>query len=43
MGRPSSLHEIVASVKTHMGLERFEVGSFFGRFLKKRDLQRNWF
>ena len=42
MGRPSSLHEIFARVKIHMGLERFEAGSFFGRFSKKRDLPRNW-
>ena len=32
--RPSSLHEIFASVKTLMSLERFEVGSFSGIFSK---------
>ena len=35
MDRPSSLHEIFASVKTPMGLERFEVGSPFWPIFKK--------
>ena len=35
MGRPSSLHEIFASVKTLMGLERFEFGSPFWPIVKK--------
>ena len=35
MGRPSSLHEIFASVKILMGLEPFEVGSPFWPIFKK--------
>ena len=35
MGRPSSLHEGFASVKTPMGLERFKVGSSFWPIFKK--------
>ena len=43
MGRPSSLHEGFVSVKTLMGLERFEFGSPFWPIFKKEDLQRKWF
>ena len=35
MGRPSSLHEGFASVKTLMGLELFKVGSPFRPTFKK--------
>ena len=35
MGRPSSLLEGFASVKTRMGLERFKVGSPFWPIFKK--------
>ena len=35
MSRPSSLHEGFVSVKTLMGLERFEFGSPFWPIFKK--------
>ena len=35
MGRPSSLHEGFVSVKTPMGLERFEFGSPSWPIVKK--------